>query len=60
MVHGLSTCSVPFDDLDRDATYVAQAMLSAWVDAKLRANFQMQVLVQPVLSQQGLPTSWAS
>jgi isocitrate dehydrogenase kinase/phosphatase len=34
----------PFDDLPRDAGYVAGAMLDRLVDAKLRANFQIQVL----------------
>ncbi len=34
----------PFDDLPRDAGYVAAAMLARLVDAQLRANFQIQVL----------------
>lgn len=34
----------PFDDLPRDAGYVASAMLEKLADAKLRANFQIQVL----------------
>ena len=35
---------VPFDDLERDAAWVAQRMTARLGDAKLRANFQIQVL----------------
>ncbi len=35
---------VPFEDLARDARWVAQAMQSRLGDATLRANFQVQVL----------------
>ncbi len=34
----------PFEDLDRDAEYVSQAMRRRLGDARLRANFQFQVL----------------
>ncbi len=34
----------PFEDLPRDADLVADAMLQRLTDAKLRANFQIQVL----------------
>ncbi|MGQ0710544.1 MAG: bifunctional isocitrate dehydrogenase kinase/phosphatase [Rhodoferax sp.] len=35
---------VPFEDLARDSTWVAEAMLARLGDAALRANFQIQVL----------------
>jgi isocitrate dehydrogenase kinase/phosphatase len=35
---------LPFDNLERDATLVQAAMVSHLQDAKLRANFQIQVL----------------
>jgi isocitrate dehydrogenase kinase/phosphatase len=35
---------LPFDDLERDATWVAERMTARLGDAKLRANFQIQVL----------------
>ncbi len=35
---------LPFDNLTRDAGWVAEAMLQRLGDAKLRANFQIQVL----------------
>ncbi len=35
---------VPFSDLKRDAAYVVKAMDGKLLDAKLRANFQIQVL----------------
>ena len=35
---------VPFDDLQRDAGYVLEAISRQLADAKLRANFQVQVL----------------
>lgn len=34
----------PFDDLDRDARFVLEAMSSRLAQVKLRANFQVQVL----------------
>ena len=34
----------PFENLERDAGYVLQAMQSKLVDTRLRANFQIQVL----------------
>ena len=37
-------CSVPFEDLARDAAWVAERMAARLGDAKLRANFQIQVL----------------
>jgi isocitrate dehydrogenase kinase/phosphatase len=43
----------PFDDLERDAGYVLEAMSARLSDVKLRANFQIQVLSSPVLPQQG-------
>jgi isocitrate dehydrogenase kinase/phosphatase len=35
---------VPFEDLERDAAYVLEAMSGRLVHVKLRANFQIQVL----------------
>lgn len=35
---------VPFDDLERDAGYVEEAMVARLHQVKLRANFQIQVL----------------
>ncbi|CAN7430922.1 bifunctional isocitrate dehydrogenase kinase/phosphatase [Polaromonas sp. LjRoot131] len=35
---------LPFDDLERDAGYVLEAISERLVDVKLRANFQIQVL----------------
>ena len=35
---------LPFDDLDRDAGYVLEAISGRFADVKLRANFQIQVL----------------
>ncbi len=35
---------LPFDNITRDAGWVAEAMLARLGDAKLRANFQIQVL----------------
>jgi isocitrate dehydrogenase kinase/phosphatase len=36
--------TVPFEDFDRDTAYVYQALLKHFDHAKLRANFQVQVL----------------
>src|SRR3954471_932392 len=35
---------LPFDDLERDAGYVLEAISERFADVKLRANFQIQVL----------------
>jgi len=35
---------LPFDDIDRDAGYVLEAISERFRDVKLRANFQIQVL----------------
>ena len=39
-----SSCSAPFDDLERDAGMVLEAMSARLAQVKLRANFQIQVL----------------
>jgi isocitrate dehydrogenase kinase/phosphatase len=42
-----------FEDLERDAGHVLEAMGARLANVKLRANFQIQVLSSPVLPQQG-------
>lgn len=44
---------IEFEDLPRDASYVVEELSARLGEVKLRANFQMQVLVKPVFPQQG-------